>query len=86
MSRKQGGQPKVTKYDNKKLTEISISNAKNGITAIVYNKKTELDGNKFPVGLIQKNINEIAKKHNLPNNHKITKTLISKSLRLVRIM
>ena len=29
------------------------------------------------IGLLQKNIYEVAKKHNLPNNQKITKTLIS---------
>ena len=40
MSRKQGGLPKGTNNDNKRLTEITIYNANNEITAIVYNNKT----------------------------------------------
>ena len=31
----------------------------------------------MPVGFLQNNIDEVAKIYNLPNNHKITKTLIS---------
>ena len=35
---------------------------KNEITAIVYKNKTELYGKNFPVGFLQKKINEVAKK------------------------
>ena len=38
-------------------------------------RKKELYGNKLPFGLFQKNIDEVAKIHNLLNNQKITKTL-----------
>ena len=46
----------------------------------MYKKKTELGGKKLPVGLLQNNIDEVAKRHNLPNNHIITKTLISQRI------
>ena len=71
------GRPKGTTKENKRLTEISIYFAKNRITAIIYHKKTGLHSKNFPVGLLQNIIDEVAKKHHLPNNHKITKTLIS---------
>ena len=45
----------------KRGTEISIFNSNNQITAIVYKNKTELDGNKFPVGFLQNNIDEVEK-------------------------
>ena len=80
MSRKQGGRPKGTKNDNKILTEISIDNYKNEITAILYKNKIELYGKKFPVGLPQKNIYEVSKTHNLPNDHNIMITLISQRI------
>ena len=63
--------PKGTTNDNKELTEISIANAKNEMTVIVYQKKTELDVIDFSVGFLQINIGQ-AKKHNLPNDNKIT--------------
>ena len=43
----------------------------------MYKNKTELYGRKFPFGLYQNNIDEVEKKHNLPNDQKIMKTLIS---------
>ena len=46
----------------------------------MYKNKTELDGKKSPVGFLQNNIDELAKKHNLPNNHKIAKRLISQKI------
>ena len=47
MSRKKGGRTKGTTNENKIGTKIGIFNAKNEITAIVYNKKTDLDGKKL---------------------------------------
>ena len=41
------------------MTQISIDNAKNEITAIVYQNKIYLDGNQLPVRLFQKNIDEV---------------------------
>ena len=75
MSINQGGKPKVTINDNKKITEISIANPKNEITYIMYKNKIELYGKKLPVGFLQTNIDEVAKK-NLLKDIKIT-TLIS---------
>ena len=43
----------------------------------MYQKKTELYGKELPVGFLQNKIDEVSKKYNLPNNHKIMKTLIS---------
>ena len=50
----------------------------------MYKKKIELDVNKFPVGFHQNDICEVAKKHNLPNNYKITKALISQIIASVK--
>ena len=66
------GRPKGTTKENKRLTEISIANIQNEITAIANNKKTELDSKTLPVGFLQKNLDEVSKNHNLPNKHKIT--------------
>ena len=76
-SRTFGGLPKGTTNENKRLTKISITDEKNEITSIVYQKKTELYGKELPVGFLQNKIDEVSKKYNLPNNHKIMKTLIS---------
>ena len=46
----------------------------------MYQKKTELYGNNLPVGFLQNNIDEVLKIYNLPNNNKITKTLISQRI------
>ena len=46
----------------------------------MYKNKTELDGKKFPFGFLQKNIYKVAKTHNLMNDHKIIKTLISQRI------
>ena len=43
----------------------------------MYYNKTELDGMKLIVGFLQKNIDEVAERHNLPNYNKINKTIIS---------
>ena len=43
----------------------------------MYQKKIGLDGGYFPVRFLQKNIDDTEKIYNLPNNHKITKALIS---------
>ena len=61
-SRKQVVRPKGTQNDDQMWTEISIANTKNEITAIVYKYKTELEGKKFPVGFLQKKIDEVVKK------------------------
>ena len=59
LSRNQGGRTKGTTIDNKRLTEISIANVKNEITAIVYQNKTELHGNNLSVGFLQNKIDEV---------------------------
>ena len=46
----------------------------------MYKNKIELNGRKLPVGFLQNNIDKVSKKQNLPNNHKITKTLLSQRL------
>ena len=43
----------------------------------MYSNKTELVSNKLVVGFLQNNIDGVAKKHYLPSDHKITKTLNS---------
>ena len=78
MSWNKGGQPKGTANENKRGTEISISNTKNRISAIVYNNKTELDGKNFPVGLLQNNIDEVAKKTQLTEQLKKIRHLYHK--------
>ena len=77
MSINKVGRIKLTRNNNKIGTKINISNSKNEITAILYNKETELDANNFSAGSLQKNIYKVEK--NLPNGHKITKTLISQN-------
>ena len=62
--------------DKKIGTEINIANTKNEIIYILYKKKTGHYGKRLLFKSHQNNIDEVAKKHNLPNNHKITKTLI----------
>ena len=42
----------------------------------MYQKKTEIDSKKLPIGFLQKMIDEVANIYNLPNDHKIRKTLI----------
>ena len=69
-SRKKGGQAKETTNDNKGWTEIIIANAKNEITSIMYQNKTELVGKKLPVRFPHKKIDELAKK---TTNQLITK-------------
>ena len=76
--RKKGRRPKGTKKKKKIGIEISFAKAKYETTAIVYKKKTGFDGKKLPVILLSKNIDEVEKKQNLPNDHKITKALLSK--------
>ena len=75
LQQEKGGRTKVGTNDNKIGTRIIIANARNEITTIVYKRKTELYGKKFPVKIPQKSIDEVAKIHNLLNNQKITKTL-----------
>ena len=60
MSINKGGWSKGTTHDNKRITEIIFANVKK--TAIVYHKKTELNGKKLPVGFLQNKIDEVAKK------------------------
>ena len=43
----------------------------------MYQKKTERDGNNLSFVLLQKNIDEVVKIYNLPNDQKITKTPMS---------
>ena len=55
---------------------MCISNYKNETKTIVNKKKTELDSNNLPVGFLQNDIDEVEKKLNLPNNHKISMKFI----------